>query len=328
MTALLAIVRSVDEAMAAAGAGADLIAVAAGGTPLGRPRPRLARSGPMVTEAHPEPSHVVRGAFAAGFDRIWLPLSPRCRPAIADAIASGLSLTAMVPLRRSLDSGICDEMVACGVSELLVADAPFADTRVLDVHPIAALASFKSLCRNRGLNVGFAGGIEAPDVPRLLAFDPAFIGLDGLLRDEGDRFGPDRLRAVRSLWASPTSLRSQAQKDSADRIFVRDRVVTMSVGAYARERQAPQRVRFSVEAEIAPAALFATGLAAIVSYDLITDAIERIAAGHVDLVETLAEGVAAAVLAHPRVLSVAITVEKLDLGPGSVGCRIVRSRPT
>ena len=65
----------------------------------------------------------------------------------------------------------------------------------------------------------------------------------------------------------------------------------------------------------------------VISYDLVTDGISLILAeGHIGLVETLAERVAAMALAHPRVTRVIVRVEKLDIGPGSVGVEIVRER--
>jgi dihydroneopterin aldolase len=66
----------------------------------------------------------------------------------------------------------------------------------------------------------------------------------------------------------------------------------------------------------------------VFSYDLITDAIRVIVAQeHIALVETLAERIAASVLTHPRVASVTVRIEKLEIGPGSVGVEIVRERP-
>ena len=52
-----------------------------------------------------------------------------------------------------------------------------------------------------------------------------------------------------------------------------------------------------------------------------------VAQEHIALVEMLAERVAALVLTHPRVVSVTVRVEKLDVGPGAVGVEIVRERP-
>jgi dihydroneopterin aldolase len=65
----------------------------------------------------------------------------------------------------------------------------------------------------------------------------------------------------------------------------------------------------------------------VFSYDIIMDGIRTIVArGHVQLSETLAEDVAALVLEHPRVMRVAVKVEKLELGPGGVGVEIERKR--
>lgn len=324
MTALLAIVRSVQEAALALEAGADEVAIAGFGDEDQAAGAGLAQAGPILLPSRLEPARAVRAAAEAGFGRVWLPLGSGS--AFAEAIGHGLTVTAILPFGRRLHADVCDEAAALGVSSLLVAEAPFSEDRVLDAFSVADLAGFASFCRARGFAVGFAGGVEPPDVPRLLALDPASIGLGGALRDENDRFAPDRLRTVRSLWVQARPLSALPPPHALDRIFVRDRVVAMSVGAYARERQALQRVRFTVEAEIEPAGSSAAGLAGVVSYDLITDAIDRLASGHVELVETLAEDLAAAVLGHPRVATVAITVEKLDVGPGSIGCHITRRR--
>ena len=326
MTALLAIVRSVHDARLALEAGADEVAIAGVDGQDQAVGVGFAQAGPILPSSQLEPARAVRAAAEAGFGRVWLPLGSGSGSAVAAAIGYGLTVTAILPFGRRLHADVVDEAAALGVSSLLVAEAPFSEDRVLDAFSVADLAGFASFCRARGFAVGFAGGVEPPDVPRLLALDPAVIGLDRALRDENDRFAPALLRAVRSLWVQARPLSAPPPHHALDRIFVRDRVVTMSVGAYARERQALQRVRFTVEAEIEPAGSSAAGLAGVVSYDLITDAIDRLASGHVELVETLAEDLAAAVLGHPRVATVAITVEKLDVGPGSVGCHITRRR--
>jgi dihydroneopterin aldolase len=65
----------------------------------------------------------------------------------------------------------------------------------------------------------------------------------------------------------------------------------------------------------------------VFSYDVIMDGIRIIvASGHIPLVETLAERVAASILTHARVVGVAVRVEKLDVGPGGVGVEIKRER--
>jgi len=65
----------------------------------------------------------------------------------------------------------------------------------------------------------------------------------------------------------------------------------------------------------------------VFSYDLITDSIRMVAAQeHIALMETLAERIAALILTYPRVASITVRVEKLDIGPGTVGVEIVRER--
>jgi dihydroneopterin aldolase len=116
-------------------------------------------------------------------------------------------------------------------------------------------------------------------------------------------------------------------KDSGDRIFVRDLVLPVRVGAYASEREKPQNVRFDVEVSVTRPAHAVGDMRDVLSYDVITDGIRILAAKeHVALVETLAEQVAAFVLAHPRAVAVMVRVEKLDLGPGGVGVEIRRER--
>jgi dihydroneopterin aldolase len=65
----------------------------------------------------------------------------------------------------------------------------------------------------------------------------------------------------------------------------------------------------------------------IVSYDYLTDAVaEALAAERLSLLETLAERIAARVLAPVASVSARVTVEKLDLAPGALGVEIVRRR--
>jgi (5-formylfuran-3-yl)methyl phosphate synthase len=116
--------------------------------------------------------------------------------------------------------------------------------------------------------------------------------------------------------------------DDTDRIFVHDLVLPVRIGAFDREHDAPQQVRFTVDACVARPARVPQRLHEVFSYDLITEGIRAIVArGHVHLVETLAERIAASVLAHPQILSVTVRVEKLEVGPGSVGVEITRDKP-
>ena len=114
----------------------------------------------------------------------------------------------------------------------------------------------------------------------------------------------------------------------ADRIFVHDFMLPVRIGAFDSEHEKPQQVRFTVDACIARPDRAPERLHEVFSYDLITDGIRGIVAqGHTHLVETLAERIAAMVLAHPQILSVTVRVEKLEVIPGSsVGVQITRTR--
>ena len=115
--------------------------------------------------------------------------------------------------------------------------------------------------------------------------------------------------------------------EGADRIFVHDFVLPVRIGAFDREHDKPQQVRFTVDACVARRDHVPERLHEVFSYDLITDGIRAIVAqGHIHLVETLAERTAASVLSHPQILTVTVRVEKLEVGPGSVGVEITRAR--
>ena len=120
-----------------------------------------------------------------------------------------------------------------------------------------------------------------------------------------------------------------------DRIFLRDHVVEAEIGAFQTERGVRQRVRFSIVADVVPAPVADVRAGAttddvdtILSYDLLLDAIRAEMTGRrINLLETLAEGIAARVLAHGGVAQVHVVIEKLDRVPGTLGVDITRARP-
>lgn len=110
-----------------------------------------------------------------------------------------------------------------------------------------------------------------------------------------------------------------------DRIFLRDHVVTADIGAFQPERGRPQRLRFDVAVEV-PRAGAGDDVDRILSYDRIVEAIAaELAAERLNLLETLAERVAARILREPGALRVYMTIEKLDLGPFALGVEITRT---
>lgn len=119
----------------------------------------------------------------------------------------------------------------------------------------------------------------------------------------------------------------QRPQAALDRICVRGLVVPCAIGAFEEERTAKQRVRFHVEVAVFPSRHpESDDVNHVVSYDLIVAAIHSVASeGHINLLETLAERVAAKCLAHRRAARVRILVEKLDrLEGASLGVEIER----
>jgi dihydroneopterin aldolase len=120
-------------------------------------------------------------------------------------------------------------------------------------------------------------------------------------------------------------------------VFVHDLVLNASIGVYPSEHEAPQRIRINIDlavidegASVMPhLAIGRDDLERVVDYEAVTNAARAIvASGHVQLVETLAERIAASIVTDVRVVSVRVRVEKLDVFPdaGSVGVEIERRR--
>ena len=114
-----------------------------------------------------------------------------------------------------------------------------------------------------------------------------------------------------------------------DRIFVRDLTLQCDIGVYDHEIGAPQRVRFGVEVDVTPNPLpVEDDVARVMSYDDIVQGIKAVlATRRFNLVETLAEEIAAMCLANSRAMRVRVRIEKLDFEPEAVGVEIERRRP-
>jgi FolB domain-containing protein len=223
-----------------------------------------------------------------------------------------------------------------------------AQGSLLDYFDVSRLHGFVEDCHAAGLLAGLAGSLETPDIPRLLALSPDLLGFRGALCDPGAGAGTLDLACVQAVRAlippeGPEpgrhdvdyrllAARGQAQPPVSedvpvDLVFVDDLVLPVYIGAYARERNAPQNVRFAVTASVIRTGRAAEDMRDVFSYDLITDGIKvLIGSGHIALVETLAERIAAMVLGHPRVTKVVVRVQKLDTGSGTVGVQIERAK--
>jgi len=116
-------------------------------------------------------------------------------------------------------------------------------------------------------------------------------------------------------------------------VFVRGLALQARLGVHPHEKAAPQRVvigvELAVEDDAAPSAVGGDDMRRVVDYERVVKAARATAAsGHTLLVETLAERIAEAALADPRVVRARVTVEKPDAFPdaASVGVMIERIR--
>jgi 7,8-dihydroneopterin aldolase/epimerase/oxygenase len=123
--------------------------------------------------------------------------------------------------------------------------------------------------------------------------------------------------------------------ESIRHVFLRDMVLAASIGVHPHEQRATQRVRVNVDlgvdddAAIAGLPVGPDELARVVDYEKLAARVRAIVgAGHVRLVETLAERIALACLRDSRVRTARIRIEKLDIFPDSVsaGVEIERCR--
>ena len=302
-----------------------------------------------------EPDTIVSEATriaSCGVDFVKVGLFPSrqaadCARALAP-LAARAKLIAVLFADREPDFQLLDVLAAHGFHGAMVDTADKSAGRLLDHLPPERIAQLVAHCRSVGLEIGLSGSLEAPDVPRLLIFKPDVLGFRGALCTQARRQSTLRPTAVAQIRAliPRQSARDIAPRDDhrllaangtspmpfdagpgTDKIFVRDFVLPVRIGAYSFEKTRPQKVRFDVTAEVLRATRIPEDMRHIVTYDLIMDAIRAIVAGgHITLAETLAEQVAEAVLSHPRVARVTVRVEKQELGPGGVGVEIERRR--
>ena len=112
-------------------------------------------------------------------------------------------------------------------------------------------------------------------------------------------------------------------------VFVRDLRLEAHIGVYQHEKGCTQPIRVNVDLTVNEAT-HGDHLANVVCYESVVNRIKAIvAAGHLNLVETLAERIADACLEDGRVSRARIRIEKLAAIPeaASVGVEIERARP-
>lgn len=113
-----------------------------------------------------------------------------------------------------------------------------------------------------------------------------------------------------------------------DCIVIRDLRVDALIGFHKRERHAPQTLTFDLEIGIANRAVFESDkVADCIDYDKVATRVREIAtARHYNLVEALADQVAAAILREFGAASVKVSLAKIGVlkGAGFVGVSIER----
>ena len=113
-------------------------------------------------------------------------------------------------------------------------------------------------------------------------------------------------------------------------VFVRDLELDALIGIYEVEKQAPQRIIVNIDLSVTEGeGPKDDDISHVVSYEIVVKKVEAIiAGGHINLVETLCERIAAACLTDKRVMAARVRVEKPDVIPNarSVGVEIERQR--
>jgi (5-formylfuran-3-yl)methyl phosphate synthase len=262
-------------------------------------------------------------------------------------LAREVGLVGMMFADEKPDFALLAKLSALGFKGAMLDTRDKTRGRLIAHLDVVLLNQFCAQCRELNLMSGLAGSLEAPDAPRLLLVRPDVLGFRGALcyaRDRRGAIDPQAVALIRALIprerpdpdASPKIdwrllargiIGGRDQEGELDRVFVRDFVVSASIGAYDFERDIRQRVVFDVEALVRRAGAHADDMRSIFSYDVILDAIRLVVGrGHVDFVETLAEEVAAVLLQHARVRSIRVNIRKLDVIEGAVGIEIRRER--
>ena len=111
-------------------------------------------------------------------------------------------------------------------------------------------------------------------------------------------------------------------------VFIRDLIIDCSIGIYTHEKEHKQRVRINLDLAVGEDEVSINDdIRNVISYEDIVKGIEAIIGlGHINLVETLAENIAAMCLEDKRAFSARVSVEKLDIiaRAESVGVEIER----
>jgi dihydroneopterin aldolase len=112
-------------------------------------------------------------------------------------------------------------------------------------------------------------------------------------------------------------------------ILVKDLEFACQIGFYRREKGRTQPVRINLDLSVVDNPVDDHNLSTVVDYCALVDRVRAMATqGHVNLVETLAERIAALCLEDARILGVRVRVDKPQAIPDaqSAGVEIERAR--
>ena len=114
------------------------------------------------------------------------------------------------------------------------------------------------------------------------------------------------------------------------KVHISDLVLDCLIGVHRHEQDGTQRIRINLELQVPePGQPLDDRLANVLCYEEVISRLRRLVAeGHVNLVETLAERIAALCLEDELVAAVRVRVDKLDVfsDAASVGVEIQRAR--
>lgn len=118
-------------------------------------------------------------------------------------------------------------------------------------------------------------------------------------------------------------------RNSLRHVFIRDLTLSASIGIYGHEKEHRQSIRINVDLAVREGDISAVDddISNVVCYEEVATRIRRLVdGGHVNLVETLAERIAALCLQDRRVRLARVRVEKMEVFPDvtSVGVEIER----
>ncbi len=202
MTALLASVRSPEEAELALAGGADVIdlkdpaqgalgalpcnVIAAAAARVAGRRPVSATAGDLAMEAAAVTEAVDRIA-GTGVDFVKVGLFPGGDvPACLDALACrSVRLVAVLFADRAPDFGLIERIAECGFVGVMLDTANKGDGSLRRHLSERALGGFVDGARDSGLFVGLAGSLARDDIVPLLELGPDYLGFRGALTSGG-----------------------------------------------------------------------------------------------------------------------------------------------